>query len=325
VRPTQTQAAELWVLGNLTIDDLVLADGTTAMGLCGGGAIFAALGGRLWSTRVGLSARVGPDFPAGHVQAVAAAGIQLALSPVDASSIHFWTLYETAERRRFINWLDSGSHLEQSLVPAEVPAAATSARVCHIAPMPLTVQAQLVRHLSSHGNLISLDPHDEYIAGAEATLLDLLERVDLFLPSRREAALLFGRDAPEEAARAFAARGPRAVVIKLGADGCLVCGQGQAEPLHVPAVPVEAVDPTGAGDTFCGAFAVTYGRGESLLEAACRASVAASFVVERRGALAVLPWDRAAAAQRLEGLSVAGRDTRPGSQVRPEYPCPGPL
>src|SRR6202011_3914729 len=90
-------SAELWVLGNLTTDDLVFADGTTAMGLCGGNAIFAALGGRLWSTRVGLSARVGPDFSRSHLQALAAADIQLALSPVDAPGMHNWALYETAE------------------------------------------------------------------------------------------------------------------------------------------------------------------------------------------------------------------------------------
>src|ERR1051325_7688102 len=141
-------AQALWVLGNLTIDDLVLADGTTAMGLCGGGAIFAALGGRLWSSRVGLSARVGPDFPRPHLQVIQAAGIQLELSPVEAPSIHSWALYETADRRRFINWLDSGSHLEQSLRPPELPEAARSARVCHVAPMPLTVQSSLVRHLT---------------------------------------------------------------------------------------------------------------------------------------------------------------------------------
>jgi ribokinase len=301
-------AADLWVLGNLTTDDLVLADGTTAMGLCGGGAIFAALGGRLWSTRVGLSARVGPDYPSAHLQAVAAAGIELALSPVAAPSIHSWALYETADRRRFINWLDSGSHLEQSLLPAEVPAEATAARVCHIAPMPLAVQAQLVRHVKRPGTLVALDPHDEYIQGADAQLLDLLGLVDLFLPSRREAALLFGRDAPEAAAAAFAARGPRAVVIKLGADGCLVYGDGQAGPWQVPAVPVDALDPTGAGDAFCGAFGVSYGHSGALVDAACHATVAASFVVEQRGALAVLPLDRPAAERRLEWLSArAGR------------------
>jgi len=298
-------SADLWVLGNLTTDDLVLADGTTAMGLCGGNAIFAAIGGRLWSSRVGLAARIGPDFPEGHVRALEAAGIQLALSPTMAPSIHNWALYETADRRRFINWLDSGSHLEQSLLPAEIPDEACAARVCHVAPMPLEVQAKLVRRLARGTALVSLDPHDEYLRGSEARLLELLGQVDLFLPSRQEATLLFGRDAPEDAALAFAKCGPQVVVIKLGAEGSLAYGRELERPVHVPAVAVTAIDPTGAGDAFCGAFCVSYGQQTvgGLLAAACRATVTASFVVERRGALAVLPFDCAAAEQRLKRLT----------------------
>ena len=118
--------------------------------------------------------------------------------------------------------------------------------------------------------------------------------------------MLFGRDAPEEAARAFGARGPRVVVIKLGADGSLVHAPHlRQSPLHVPAVPVVAIDPTGAGDAFCGALGASYAQSGDLRQAACRATVAASFVVERRGALAVLPFDCSAAEQRLAALEDA--------------------
>jgi sugar/nucleoside kinase (ribokinase family) len=125
------------------------------------------------------------------------------------------------------------------------------------------------------------------------------------LPSHQEARLLFGRDAPEAAALAFAACGPQVVVIKLGAEGSLVYGPDLEHPVHVPTVAANAIDPTGAGDAFCGAFCVSYGQppvGNPLL-AACRATVAASFVVEQRGALAVWPFDCSAAEQRLGRLT----------------------
>jgi ribokinase len=171
--------------------------------------------------------------------------------------------------------------------------------------MPLEVQSKLVRHLAHGTTLVSLDPHDEYVRGSEARLLELLGQVDLFLPSRQEATLLFGRDAPEDAALAFAKCGPPVVVIKLGADGSLVYGPRLERPVHVPAVDVNAIDPTGAGDAYCGAFCVSYGQAPvgGLVEAACRATVAASFVVERHGALAVLPVDCSVAEQRLERLT----------------------
>jgi ribokinase len=297
------QRPDVWVLGNLTIDDLVFWDGSTAMGLCGGNAIFAALGARLWSTRVGLSARIGPDYPRHHLTALEAAGIELRLSAVDAPSMHNWALYESQDTRRFIPWVGGGTHLEQSLLPVEVPDRATAARVCHVAPMPLSVQALLVRHLAAREDvLVALDPHDEYIDGHWAELLGLLPLLGLFLPSRREAALLYGRDSPEDAARAFAAAGPCVVVVKLGAEGSLVCERGSTVIRHIPAVPVCAVDPTGAGDAYCGAFAAIFGQTGDALDAALKATVAASFVVEQRGATAILPFDALEAERRLASL-----------------------
>jgi ribokinase len=295
--------AELWVLGNLTIDDVVQSDGRAAMGMSGGNAIYAAIGGRVWSDRVGLSARVGPDYPEEHLAAVRDAGIEARLSKVLEPSIHNWALYEAPDIRRFVPWRASGTHLNQSLLPDEVPSRARSARVCHIAPMPLSVQSALVRDLSGAGPLVSLDPHDEYVGGHADELLDLLPLVTMFLPSRQEARLIYGRDAPEDAALAFAATGPRVVVIKLGAEGSLVCEAATLKVAHVPALPVNVVDPTGAGDAYCGAFGLVYGRAANALEAAQHASVAASFVVERLGATSVLQVGRDQAADRLRAFS----------------------
>ena len=42
------------VVGNLTIDDVVLPDGSTAMGSIGGNTIYAALGARLWEPSIGI-------------------------------------------------------------------------------------------------------------------------------------------------------------------------------------------------------------------------------------------------------------------------------
>src|SRR5580765_3088061 len=106
-------AADVWVLGNLTIDDVVRSDGTTAMGLCGGGAVYAALGARLWSTRVGVCARLGSDFPKRYLAELAAAGIELRLTPVATRTMRNWALYESSGRRRFVAHLDGGTHDEQ--------------------------------------------------------------------------------------------------------------------------------------------------------------------------------------------------------------------
>jgi ribokinase len=161
-----------------------------------------------------------------------------------------------------------------------------------------------------------LDPHDEYIRGREKDLCELLSIVTIFLPSRQEARLMFGRDAPEDAARAFVAAGAKVAVIKLGAEGSLICFGSDLQ--HVPAVPVMVIDPTGAGDAYCGAFGVIYARSGSAVQAGLHASVAASFVVERLGATSALPLDRIEAERRLRLLtenlhkgSTVGGNSRP--------------
>ena len=58
-----TAAPRVVVAGNLTIDDVVLPDGSTTMAATGGNAVYAALGARLWEPRVGIVTRCGDDFP----------------------------------------------------------------------------------------------------------------------------------------------------------------------------------------------------------------------------------------------------------------------
>ena len=81
--------------------------------------------------------------------------------------------------------------------------------------------------------------------------------------------------------------GPRAVVVTLGADGALVVEGDRAE--HVPAQPVDVVDTTGAGDTFCGALADALARGAGLVEAARWGVAAAALSVTRSGAQDGMP------------------------------------
>jgi ribokinase len=116
--------------------------------------------------------------------------------------------------------------------------------------------------------------------------------VDVVVPNRSELAVLAGapsEPAADEEAAGMAARvsGPAAVVVTLGADGALVVEGGRAD--RVPAIPVEPVDTTAAGDAFCGALADALVRGEPLGEAARWAVRAAAVACTRPGAQASLP------------------------------------
>jgi ribokinase len=119
---------------------------------------------------------------------------------------------------------------------------------------------------------------------------DVLHMVDILVPNREELAALVGEDLPDlhavaDAARAL--RGPRAVVVTLGAEGAVLSEDGAV--LFVPPARVAAVDRAAAGDAFCGALACGVAEGEPLHEAVRLACAAAGVAVSRRGAASALP------------------------------------
>ncbi|MGC0420612.1 ribokinase [Embleya sp. AB8] len=81
---------------------------------------------------------------------------------------------------------------------------------------------------------------------------------------------------------------PRSIVLTLGRDGALVA-EGDAEPVHVAAPKVAAVDTTGAGDAFTGALAWRLAAGDDLVSATRYAVRVGAAAVRRAGAQSSYP------------------------------------
>jgi ribokinase len=111
---------------------------------------------------------------------------------------------------------------------------------------------------------------------------ELLAAVDLLVVNETEAEAIGG---------SLLDRVP-AAVITLGSEGAVILVRG-AEEVRVPGVPVEVVDTTAAGDTFCGVLAATLAAtsttGSELTNAVRRANVAASLSVKTAGAIPSVP------------------------------------
>ena len=76
-------------------------------------------------------------------------------------------------------------------------------------------------------------------------------------------------------------------VVKLAAAGAMMDEGDRKEPLSIPAIAVQVVDPTGAGDAFCGGFlAGLVATADPACAAVC-ATVSASFAVEAFGPFAL--------------------------------------
>jgi ribokinase len=114
----------------------------------------------------------------------------------------------------------------------------------------------------------------------------LLPLCALVVANAGEAESLTGRRAAA-AAEALHRAGAACAVVTLGAGGCASAGvEGNR---HHPAHAAQAVDTTGAGDTFCGVLAARLLAGQPLAAAADMAQRAAALAVSRPGAFAALP------------------------------------
>ncbi len=122
-----------------------------------------------------------------------------------------------------------------------------------------------------------------------------LAAADPLVVNEAEAAFLLGATATQEptlsqdvaTATALLERGPRSVVLTLGARGAVVAESivdAAPRSVHVPASQVVAVDTTGAGDAFVGALAVALADGLDLESAIRKSTVVAAHAVTRRGA-----------------------------------------
>ena len=94
---------------------------------------------------------------------------------------------------------------------------------------------------------------------------DSLPLIDLITPNEDEARYFSGKEDPEEMADGFLGYGVKNVIIKLGARGCLL--KNSETTLRLPAMPVRAVDATGAGDNLVAGFVSELLRGASMEEA----------------------------------------------------------
>ncbi|WP_424535322.1 PfkB family carbohydrate kinase [Sphaerisporangium viridialbum] len=296
------------VIGNLTIDDVVRSDGTARMASPGGNAVYAVLAARLWNPAAGIVTRRGDDLPGGILDTLERLEVDTSgVRTVEGPTVRNWVVYEDDGRRHWLYRTPRERSREVAVRPEDIPDGrlrADPAPVVHIAAMPLSAAAELVDHIraTAPGALITLDTHEDWAGDPEA-VLRLAERADVFVPSREELAELAGYDDPPRAAAMLRGRGVPAVVVKLGAEGALIDAEGMAAPELIEAYPANAVDTTGAGDTFCGALAAALASGLTLPEAVRRGAASAAWAIEEYGSLALAGLDPETARRRFAALS----------------------
>lgn len=327
-------APDFAVVGCLTLDSVINHDGHRYARAAGGNVLYTALGARVWTDRVGIISRAGADYPTSTLTALSDLG-------VDTSGV---TVLDGRHEFLVAFAYDADGHrtrvvppdLMATLPPAERPAYVdtTSEEVLRVAyaadpgdlpadwlagtrgwllaSLPRTKQQALALELRSRtppGTAVLADGVDAKDLGPGVGLSDFgyVAVLDVLLPSEVDLTVP-GLDEPFTRMTAFLSLGVPTVVMKFGPRGSVVLTEQGS--WHVPVAAVRAVDPTGAGDAYCGGFTVGYADTRDPLEAAVYGTVAASYTVECDGLPLHQPAPRAEVERRAEQVRSSIRRIR---------------
>jgi sugar/nucleoside kinase (ribokinase family) len=230
------------------VDDFVMTLGS-ASAIC-------AMGLARLSTAVAFLSVVGDDpWGAYCVDTMRAAGIDVSRVAVDPSVKTGVTVSLTSpgRDRALVSYLGSIAALEGAAI---ADAAFRGFDHLHVSSYFLQQRlrpscADVFARARAAGLSTSLDPGFDPAERWEADLVDTLREVDLFFPNEVELRGITGREEVQEAL-ARLENGRTRTVAKLGARGAAALEESAL--VEVPAFPVDAVDTTGAGDSFNAGF-----------------------------------------------------------------------
>ena len=190
------------------------------------------------------------------------------------------------------NCIVVASGANANLLPSDLAKAEEAIELADLILMQLEVPMETVCFVADiawqKGKKVILNP-----APAHPLPADLLHHLYLITPNETEAEMITGVKITDdisavEAARVLSGMGVQHVIITLGSKGALICSDGEAE--IVPALKVEAVDTTAAGDVFNGALTVALSEGRNLKESVRFAGKASAISVTRVGAQSSAPY-----------------------------------
>lgn len=241
----------LIIIGTVAFDAIETPFGKTDK-IVGGAATYAGLAASYFYNKVKIVAVVGDDFHKEDIENFNRHGIDTeGLQIKEGEKSFFWA-------GRYHNDMNSRDTLVTELnVLADfdpiIPEAYQDCEYLMLGNLTPQVQQTVIKRLKNRPKLIVMDTMNFWMDIAMDDLLETIKLVDVLTINDAEARQLSGEYSLVKAARKILTMGPKYLIIKKGEHGALLFHEDQI--FSAPALPLaEVFDPTGAGDTFAGAF-----------------------------------------------------------------------
>jgi 2-dehydro-3-deoxygluconokinase len=281
----------------------------------GGDTSNCAIAAARQGARVGYLTHVGADaFGRSFMELWQAEGVDTGtVREVAGAQTGIYFVTHGPEGHEF-SYFRSGSAASR-MTPADLPRAALEgAQILHVSGISQAISESAadtvfaaMRIVRAAGGRVSYDSNLRLklwsLERARAIIHAGMAMADIALPGLEDAEALTGLSDPDRIADFYLGLGAGIVALTLGAKGTLVATPQRRA--RVPARPVKAVDATGAGDTFDGAFLARIIAGDDPFIAAAYANAAAALAVQGYGAVAPIPRREAVEAILASGSPVA--------------------
>ena len=249
----------------------------------GGTATFASIAASNYvpTSIVGI---IGNDFPASYMEILKnRLDIRgLSISETD-KTFHYdssfgYDLYKRTTNKTELNVISN--------YQSTVPTAFVDSEYVYLANNDPVQNMNLLNQVS-HPKLVICDTMDFWILNKRDDVIKMINKVDGIILNESEARLLFKENSILKCARILVSNGPSFALINRGENGSLLFYENEFYP--IPGYPTETIkDPTGAGDSFGGAFIgylCTQGQinSKSLKNAMIHGNIMGSFAIEDYG------------------------------------------
>ncbi|MBS3818398.1 sugar kinase [bacterium] len=272
----------LIVVGSVAFDTIETSYGRREKTV-GGSATYCALAASFF-TNPKIVAVVGEDFPSETLQFLKSRGIDTRGVQLKSGKTFHWEgkYGEDPNKRTTLKLeLNVFKNFKPQLHPEY-----RKQEIIFLGNIDPDLQLDIVSQVEKP-KLIAMDTIDHWIQNKPQSLLEVMEKVDVFFANDEEVKMLAQEKNLVKAGRKLVEKGPSLMVIKKGEHGALLLGRDFV--FGILAHPCEEViDPTGAGDCFAGGFLGYLDKIQSyewknIREAAVFGSVQASYAIEDFG------------------------------------------
>ena len=273
------------VVGTLAFDTIETPYGKVDR-VIGGSAPFASLAAKTKNVECAVVSIVGNDFPKSYLDLLISKGIDISEVQIEKDGKSFFWSGKYHDNMNKRDTLETQVNVLANFDP-KIPKNYTNLDILVLGNLDPNVQLSVISQFEKRPKFTMLDTMNFWMDNTLDNLLKIISKVDLICINDEEVIQLSGCKDYKNGIKKILTMGPKYLIMKKGEYGSTLYSNNLE--FFCPSFKVKKViDPTGAGDSFAGAFAGHLAESknytfESISSALIYANAVASFCVEKFG------------------------------------------